>query len=63
MINQATKANKAVKSSGGSSSNKTNKAVEYTAKDLLVLAQAFIRTSENILLMVYPKRGLPFEKK
>jgi len=62
IINQATKTNKAVKSSGGSSSNKANKAVEYTAKDLLVLAQAFICTSENSIDGVSQKRSTFWEE-
>jgi len=62
MTNKATKTNKAVRSSGGSSSNKANKSVEYTAKDLLVLAQAFIRTSENSIDGVSQKRSTFWEE-
>jgi tRNA A-37 threonylcarbamoyl transferase component Bud32 len=62
MTNKATKTNKAVGSSGGSSSNKANKSVEYTAKDLLVLAQAFIRTSENSIDGVSQKRSTFWEE-
>jgi hypothetical protein len=62
MTKKATKTNKAVRSSGGSSSNKANKSVEYTAKDLLVLAQAFIRTSENSIDGVSQKRSTFWEE-
>ncbi len=35
------------KATGDNGASKATKAAEYTAKDILVLAQAYIRTSEN----------------
>jgi hypothetical protein len=62
MTNNATKTNKAVRSSAASSSNKANKSVEYTAKDLLVVAQVFIRASENSIEGVSQKRSTFWEE-